>query len=74
MPNWNSNPKNKPMTTTVTLRIKRFVKFLCGAFAYTTQSLAYFIIATVLSYMLTTRYIQDYKINPAHVIAYILVR
>ena len=74
MPNWNNNPKNKPMTTTVILRIKRFAKFLCGAFAYAAQSLAYFIIATVLSYMLTTRYIRDNKINPARVIAYILVR
>ena len=74
MPNWNNNPKNKPMTTTVILRVDRFAKFLCGAFAYATQSLAYFIIATVLSYMLTTRYIRDNKINPARVIAYILMR
>lgn len=74
MPNWNNNPQNKPMTTTVILRIKRFTRFLCDAFTYATQSLAYFIIATVLSYMLTTRYIKDNNLNPARVIAYILVR
>ena len=54
--------------------MKWVVIFACNAFAYIAQSLAYFAIATVLSYMLTARYIKDNKINPARVIAYILVR
>ena len=54
--------------------MKWVVIFACNAFAYIAQSLAYFAIATVLSYMLTARYIKDNKINPTRVIAYILVR
>ena len=56
------------------LAVKRAVIFVCNVFTYIAQSLAYFAIATVLSYMLTTRYIKDNKINPVRVIAYILVR